>query len=146
MTLEEVRRDGDLPSVAERHASWVKRLRSLQVERPERTGVLLAVGPLAVDQRRLDRALEDHHLKLVHGVSRRQAHGGWNARVRLPRTVASQFVTGSTFIVESTTADSALPALEKIEKQGIGPGRADGWGRLIACHPIHVDCFKEERS
>jgi hypothetical protein len=70
-------------------------------------------------------------------------HGGWNARIQLSRTLISHILPGSTFIVQSRDRGSALAALTELEKSGIGPGRADGLGRLIACHPIHVDCFKE---
>jgi hypothetical protein len=42
-------------------------------------------------------------------------------------------------IVRRTDGGSALPALAELEERGLGPGRPDGWGRLAACHPIHLD-------
>lgn len=146
LRLCEVRTDPPFEPLPQRHERWAERLRSLGVERPERTGVLLALGPLAVDPARLLWILRDHGLELRHGVSRRGAHGGWNARARLPRGVASHYLPGSTFIVESADGASALPALTAIENLGIGPGRPDGWGRMIACHPIHIDCCEEDRA
>ncbi len=130
--------------IAERHRRWNERLAGLGLERPERTGVLLAVGPLAVSQDRLIKSLEAAGLTLCHGISRRRAHGGWNRHVSLPRGVSSHFLPGSTWIVESRDGSSAEGALAHIEQRGIGPGRPDGWGRLIACHPIHVDCCEED--
>jgi CRISPR/Cas system CSM-associated protein Csm3 (group 7 of RAMP superfamily) len=146
LRLADVLTESPLAPLAERHQRWIECLRTLAVDRPETTGALLAVGPIAVDQDRLLRAFERHSLELIHGVSRRQAHGGWNRRKRLPREVGSCFVPGSTFIVQHRNGESALDALAAIEAEGIGPGRPDGWGRLIACHPIHVDCFKENQG
>jgi hypothetical protein len=133
-----------LAPCAARHAAWVRRVGRLGVALPEATGVLLAVGPLAVTQERLMAALRAVGLEAREGVARRQMHGGWNARMRLPRTLCSPFVPGSTFIVARPDGRSALAALTEIEAAGVGPGRADGWGRLVACHPIHVDCHQEE--
>ncbi len=146
LALDEVSTGPPLEPLEDRHRRWAERLRALGVEDPERTGVLLALGPVAVDQERLVRALAAAGLELRHGVSRRQAHGGWNRKVRLPRGVSSHFVPGSTWIVESRDGDSAAGSLAAIEQQGIGPGRPDGWGFLVACHPIHVDCFEEDRA
>ncbi len=129
---------------AVRHAAWVQVVGRLGVPAPESTGVLLALGPLAVTQERLLAALRAAGLELRQGVSRRQMHGGWNARLRLPRTLAGAFVPGSTFVVARPDGRSALDALAEIEMRGIGPGRADGWGRVAVCHPIHVDCHQEE--
>lgn len=133
-----------LPPCATRHAAWAELVGRLGVAAPEATGVLLAMGPLAVSQERLVGALEEVGLTLIEGVGRRQMYGGWNVRMRLPRTLSSHFVPGSTFVVARRAGDSALSALAQIETTGIGPGRADGWGRLVTCHPIHVDCHQEE--
>lgn len=133
-----------LPAIEERHRRWAGALTRLGISAPENTGVLLAVGPLALDVERLKRSLAARKLELIAGVTRRQVHGGWNQRVSLPRNLTSQFVPGSTFIVAHLDGGSALPALEALEEEGLGPGRPDGWGWLVACHPVHVDCAKEE--
>ncbi|HEX3556921.1 MAG TPA: RAMP superfamily CRISPR-associated protein [Thermoanaerobaculia bacterium] len=145
LRLTEVRIEPPLPPLEKRHGSWVELVGRLGVPVPESTGVLLAVGPLAVSHERLKKALSDLGLELKEGVARRHAHGGWNAKIHLPRSLSSHYLPGSTFIVQ-TGGSSALPALAELEKGGLGPGRPDGWGRLIACHPIHVDCFKEEST
>ncbi len=128
----------------ERHGRWSDRLGRLGVPRPESTGALLALGPLAVDTGRLRAVLGSLGLEPVHGVTRRQTHGGWSSRLSLPRSVGSHYVPGSVFLVKTTEGTSALPALGQLEVEGIGPGRPDGWGRIVACHPIHLDCTKEE--
>jgi RAMP superfamily protein len=144
LRLVHVQSEPPLPDLDERHRAWTELIGRLGVPHPEATGVLLAVGPLAVAQQRLLAALGAVGLELVEGVARRAAHGGWRAETKYPRSLSSQFLPGSTFVVARPDRQSALPALAEIERRGIGPGRADGWGRLIACHPIHVDCFKEE--
>jgi hypothetical protein len=138
-----------LEPLSDRHRRWCELLTELGVPGPERTGVLLAVGPVAVGPGRLQQVLGDHGLELRHGVSRRRAHGGWNQGARLWRTVAGCFVPGTTWIVETSDGNSALAALATLEERGVGPGRADGWGRLIACHPVHChpvhgDCCEED--
>jgi hypothetical protein len=127
----------------ERHGRWSDHLGRLGVPQPESTAALLALGPLAVDARRLQAALGVLGLKPVHGVTRRQSHGGWSSRLSLPRSVGSHYVPGSVFLVQRSDGSSALPALRQLEAEGIGPGRPDGWGWLVACHPIHLDCTKE---
>jgi hypothetical protein len=133
-----------LRPLEERHARWAELVARQGVPNPEATGVLLAVGSLAVSQQRLTEALGAFDLDLVEGVARRNVHGGWNARIQLSRSLCGHFLPGSTFLVACRGGGSALAALAAVEEHGIGPGRADGQGRLIACHPIHVDCFKEE--
>jgi|CXWL01.1.fsa_nt_gi hypothetical protein len=129
----------DLGSVADRHAAWVAALAALGVADASATGVILALGPVALDAGRLDFELGNLGLELLGGVTRRQVHGGWLRRLHLPRTVGSHFVPGSVWIVATRDGGSACPALEGLESDGLGPGRPDGWGRLVACHPIHLD-------
>jgi CRISPR/Cas system CSM-associated protein Csm3 (group 7 of RAMP superfamily) len=142
----DVQMESPMLPLEQRHAEWAQLVGRLGVPHPEATGVLLAVGPLAVSHERLVKSLDTLGLDLQEGVARRRIHGGWNAAQHLPRSLSSHFLPGSTFLVTRRDGVSALAALATLETQGIGPGRADGWGRLIACHPIHVDCFEEEGS
>lgn len=136
--------------LAERHRRWAGALeqRGLDPAMAASTGVLLAQGPVALHQPRLEARFAGLGLRLIGGSSNRRLMGGWNSRVNLPRTAQGCFLPGSVWIVR-TLAGSALPALEILESEGLGPGRADGWGRLVACHPIHLDCsthLSEPRS
>jgi len=135
-----------LAPLEDRHVEWRAALteRGTPAERARSTGVILALGPLALNQPRLDAALAGHGLKILGGDARRRAYGGWNSRRKLPRTVVGCYQPGAVFIVATRDGSSALKALEALEDEGLGPGRADGWGRLVACHPIHLDCC--ERS
>jgi CRISPR/Cas system CSM-associated protein Csm3 (group 7 of RAMP superfamily) len=142
LRLAEIVFEPTLSPIAERHRAWAEAVGRQSVPVPESTGVLLAVGPVSVSHARLQAALRAEGLELREGVERRQTHGGWNARLQLPRTLSSHYAPGSTFIVARPDGDSALPALARLEERGIGPGRADGWGLLVACHPIHLDPFQ----
>lgn len=143
LSLVEVIPEPRWPSLEERHGRWSETLGRFETPQPESTGALLALGPLAVDARRLEAALGSLGLERVHGVTRRLTHGGWISRLSLPRSVGSHYVPGSVFLVRRSDGTSALPALRRIETEGLGPGRPDGWGWLVACHPIHLDCTKE---
>ncbi len=143
LTLDGFEHDSGLPRLEQRHQRWVSTVEAHGGSNGIATGVLLALGPIAVDQARLEATLADRGFELVGGVSRRRPHGGWNSKVHLPRGVSSQFQPGSTFIVRTHDGSSALSSLRELESNGIGPGRPDGWGRIIACHPIYVDCCKE---
>ena len=127
--------------MAERHAAWAHKLEAASVpeQRAASTGVLLALGPVVLPQPLLRHELEQHGLKLVGGRSKRHLMGGWNSQAKLPRRTGSAFIAGSVWLVETDDGTSALPALENLEKAGLGPGRADGWGRLVACHGIHIE-------
>jgi CRISPR/Cas system CSM-associated protein Csm3 (group 7 of RAMP superfamily) len=133
-----------LPPLSKRHAAWAAHVRAMGAEDSESTAVLLALGPIAVEQSRLLAALSSLGLALLDGVARRRTHGGWNGRGRIPRQLQGVFAPGSVFVVKTTGQASILPPLEQLESRGIGPGRPDGWGHLVACHPIHVDCAVKE--
>jgi CRISPR/Cas system CSM-associated protein Csm3 (group 7 of RAMP superfamily) len=143
LRLLKARTEPVLAPLEKRHALWAELIGRLGVPDPESTGVLMALGPLAVSHERLVAAIEAAGLELLHGAVRRQTNGGWNARIHLQRSISSHVLPGSILIVRQKDRRSALPALAELETKGIGPGRPDGWGRLVACHPIHVDCFKE---
>lgn len=133
-------------AVTERHRAWAEALVAcsavpgkLDNDDALATGCLLALGFLAVSQRRLREFLRVFNLKLFSGEARRHHLGGWNTRSNLPRTAVGGFAMGSVFLVRTPDGSSAASALESAERHGIGPGRTDGWGRVVACHPIHLE-------
>ena len=130
-------------TLEERHRKWVEVAGRAGAEDPESTGVFFALGPLVLSGERLRHALGDLGLELVSGAARRRVHGGWNRRIGLPRGLSGSFVPGSTWIVRHRNG-KVLEALQHLEEHGLGPGRADGWGRLAVCHEIHVDRFSDK--
>lgn len=63
---------------------------------------------------------------------------GWNAAHGLPKEDDFAMVKGSAFLyTTSADRDILLPWLQRIEAEGIGERRNEGFGRVIACHPFH---------
>ncbi len=137
-------RQREVQSVAARHRAWADALlsrspRDLDEAQAKATGCLLALGFMAVNQCRFEECLRALGLELFSGEARRHHLGGWNTRSNLPRTAVGGFAMGSVFLVRTLDGSDAASALETTERQGIGPGRADGWGRVVVCHPIHLE-------
>jgi len=63
---------------------------------------------------------------------------GWNSAHRLPKEDELAILKGAAFLYH-TTADQAtlLSWLQRIEEEGIGERRSEGFGQIIACHPFH---------
>ena len=131
-----------LPVVAERHGAWASALmgEGASSEDANATGSLLAIGFLAIDVERLEWSLHRAGLKLIGRAAYRRSAGGWNSGARLPRSLKKGFGAGSVFLVATKDGSSALRALSLVEQSGLGPGRPDGWGEMVACHPIHFEC------
>jgi CRISPR-associated protein Csx10 len=68
---------------------------------------------------------------------------GWNVAHRLPKEDEMTMVKGAAFLY-TTPSDrtSLLRWLERIEEQGIGARRNEGFGQVIACHPFHWEVPK----
>lgn len=145
VSLTRILTDPVLPPLAERHRAWAEAVRRAKGEGPdpETTAVLLALGPISLDGPTLIDLLGKLGLRAFEGRTRRHIHGGWNRKVALPRLLSGCFLPGSTWIVRSRDPRNLLATLERLETQGLGPGRPDGWGRLVVCHPIHLEHAKE---
>jgi CRISPR-associated protein Csx10 len=63
---------------------------------------------------------------------------GWNGAHRLPKEDEMAIVKGAAFLY-TTTSDrmNLLRWLGRIEEQGIGERRNEGFGQVIVCHPFH---------
>lgn len=137
--------ESTFPPIEERHRRWIDALvsRDVPAQIAGQTAALLTHGFLGMNQTRLRHVLSDHGLEVLGGEARRCMHGGWNTRVNLPRTAVGGFVAGSVFLLRAVDPESSpediLERLRTIEHRGLGPGRADGWGRVTVCHPIHLD-------
>ncbi|OGW13127.1 MAG: hypothetical protein A3G93_03485 [Nitrospinae bacterium RIFCSPLOWO2_12_FULL_45_22] len=85
--------------------------------------------------------LKRFSLKLFYTGSR--VLSGWNAAWRLPKDNEIVIPKGSVFLFESNNTltdneiDELTGVLEKIEKEGIGFKKNEGFGEIISCHPFH---------
>ncbi len=147
LRLAEVLAGNPWPDLKERHARWTKAVAEAAGRAEvsglvaESTGVLLALGPVALKGAEVIQTLRDLGLRVLDGRTRRDSLGGWNRKAGLPRALQGVFLPGSVWIVQTEEKGNALESLAELEGHGLGPGRTDGWGRLVACHPIHLDCL-----
>lgn len=71
--------------------------------------------------------------------------GGWYGLMGLPKCHRQAIAAGSVLAV-SIRGDrgQALAALDKLERFGLGEQIADGFGRVVVCHPFHCNYSQEE--
>lgn len=63
---------------------------------------------------------------------------GWNAAHGLPKEDELAILKGSAFLYHTTAEqDMLLPWLRRLEEEGIGERLSEGFGQVIACHPLH---------
>lgn len=67
--------------------------------------------------------------------------GGWDALRRLPRPVQLAVRQGSVWVykVPEADLDRALAWWQRVEMQGIGERRTEGYGRVRLLHPLHQE-------
>jgi len=67
--------------------------------------------------------------------------GGWSQLWGLPKPWASMIGPGSvlTFRCARTDRDRLIPVLARIEAEGLGERRPEGFGQVIVCNPFHGD-------
>lgn len=64
--------------------------------------------------------------------------GGWNGLLNLPRPHRQALAPGGVVALKiSGKRSAALQAMEAIETYGLGENWADGFGRVLFCHPFH---------
>jgi CRISPR-associated protein Csx10 len=85
-------------------------------------------------------------LHLVAHYSGTRTVQGWNAALGLPKPDALAIAQGSTFLfayhgeeVRRLQAD-----LQRLEGEGFGLRRGEGFGRIIVCHPFHWEVCQHE--
>ncbi len=72
---------------------------------------------------------------------------GWNAALGMPKPDTHAISRGSVivFAVPNDRDRSALMSrLDALEREGVGERRAEGFGSLVVCHPIHYDFFRKD--
>jgi len=69
---------------------------------------------------------------------------GWSTAWGLPKPTALAARMGSVYAFRwEGTVDELLPELERIEQEGVGERRDEGFGECLVCHPFHLEV--EER-
>jgi CRISPR-associated protein Csx10 len=76
--------------------------------------------------------------ELVYGFNDTRTISGWNALLKLPKEDDMAIVKGSVFIYKiDRSVEEIINGLDKIETEGIGKRRAEGFGVVTVCDPFH---------
>ena len=71
--------------------------------------------------------------------------GGWHGLLNLPRTHRQALAPGGVLALQIRgNPTDALAAMTSIETFGLGEGWADGFGRVLFCHPFHQQFTSKE--
>jgi CRISPR-associated protein Csx10 len=71
---------------------------------------------------------------------RRQLIGGWSLPWQLPKEMRLAARAGSVFVFETKElTPDLLVALARLEVEGLGEYREEGLGRVLICHPFHLE-------
>jgi CRISPR-associated protein Csx10 len=103
--------------------------------------------------------IQPEHFGLPPGVQHTHAHHtdyparflsavtvpGWNAALGLPKSDTIALARGSVWLFECDAAVEAavLTQLVRIESEGIGERRSEGFGRVVACALFHYQQWQE---
>ena len=77
-------------------------------------------------------------VRLIRSFASYDYVSGWNASWGLPKQTELVTRIGSVFVFQTTDIDSWLPALETLERNGIGSRREEGFGQVLICDPFHL--------
>lgn len=69
---------------------------------------------------------------------------GWNAALGLPKSDTVTLARRSVLLAKcpADQEQAVLKRLARIESQGLGERRNEGFGRVVACYPIHYECWR----
>ena len=80
----------------------------------------------------------DTQVELVRSFAHYDYVSGWNAAWGLPKETALVTQMGSVFVFHTPDIDAWMPVLKRLEEQGIGARREEGFGQLVICAPFHL--------
>ncbi|MBM4430339.1 MAG: hypothetical protein FJ026_08355 [Chloroflexi bacterium] len=78
-------------------------------------------------------------LEMVHANAHTRLIGGWNAAQHLPKWPAIAIERGSVFVfaVPEGQWSEALAFFTRLEEEGLGERREEGFGQIVLAHPFH---------
>lgn len=78
-----------------------------------------------------------HHYSIVE----QEVWTGWSAAWGLPKVVAPALAAGGVLIVRAPEGErkELLSWLTRIEREGLGERRAEGWGEILVCDSFHLE-------
>jgi CRISPR-associated protein Csx10 len=84
--------------------------------------------------------IDGQTLQPVFWLTRPGFAGGWSAAWGLPKPTALAVQMGSVYVFRWDGAKEVLlPALERLEAEGVGERRDESFGECLICHPFHEE-------
>jgi len=88
--------------------------------------------------------VNDSTLRPVWWATRPDMASGWSTAWGLPKPTNLAARMGSVYVYRwDGSLDDLLPALQRLEAEGLGLRRDEGFGEVLVCHPFHQEV--EER-
>ncbi|HRJ40283.1 MAG: CRISPR-associated RAMP protein Csx10 [Caldilineaceae bacterium] len=84
-------------------------------------------------------------LRLVRCYTISLTRGGFQAAWGLPKVTELAVQAGAVFLYQMEKAADWTTRLERLEEQGVGSRRAEGFGRVLVCDPFHYEAVKEAK-
>jgi len=148
--------DGGLAPIADRFDAFQKRAQKLRL--PDQSGWWVSLdlrSPTILSDPWLNDALaitpecltaygSDLEWRLIAQYTRPTTVSGWNAKLKMPKTSRTALDAGGValFLVKGPL-DNVLATLARLETHGLGERVGEGFGRVVACHPFHIDRFPD---
>lgn len=72
---------------------------------------------------------------------------GWAMAWGLPKPVQAALAPGSVLVYRAPAGErrAVLTFLEEVENAGLGERTTEGWGEVVACDPLHLECDRGRR-
>ena len=75
-----------------------------------------------------------------YSIVEQETWTGWSAAWKLPKPVTIALAAGSVLLIRTPTSqrEALLCWLTKLEQEGLGERRAEGWGEILLCDSFHI--------
>lgn len=84
-------------------------------------------------------------LRLMRSYTTPVTRGGFQSAWGLPKMTDLAVQAGGVYLYQVAALDGWAQRLERLETQGIGNRRAEGFGRVRVCDPFHYEAVKEAK-
>lgn len=84
-------------------------------------------------------------LRLIRCYATHVIRGGFQSAWGLPKQTDLAVQAGGVYLYQVDALDGWAQHLERLEAQGVGSRRAEGFGRVRVCDPFHYEAVKEAK-
>ncbi|MBT9174767.1 MAG: hypothetical protein DDT22_00428 [candidate division WS2 bacterium] len=98
-----------------------------------------------IDEQYLREEFDLDNVKLICAFNSMRAILGWNTAWGLPKEKELAIEKGSTFFFScAAEGKNLIGTLKRIETEGIGLRREEGFGRVFVCDPFHIENLPQD--